>query len=129
VLVAAVLVAITTIWLGVGIWADFWTAWRNGEPACQVMSAATFRCAFGPVGGAVGYALTGLLLFGAYRVRRDDAAFALMSLAMVVPAPDLWPHYLLLPLVGFLPFGIRTIRRALQPSRHEGQSRASGDTV
>lgn len=88
---------------GPGPWTDFLVAFRNGQPESWYALQSPAHL-FGPL---VGYACAGALLLGAWRIRDDAIAFALLSLGMLAPAPDLWSHYLVIAEIGFLPLACR----------------------
>jgi hypothetical protein len=115
---AALLVAVTTLWLGSGVWGDYLQVALNGGPACQIMSAMSLRCATGSM--LPGYVVAAMLLAGSLFVR-PAAGLAMLALAMVLAAPDFWPHYLLITMVGFLPFALQLMLR------HPTSARASAD--
>jgi hypothetical protein len=93
-LVAAGIGAISLLWS----WPDFFTAWANGQPACYTLPS--FACAGVPW---LGYVVAGLFVVGCAVARRDDVAFASLSLGMVAASPDLWPAYLYIPAIGCIP--------------------------
>jgi hypothetical protein len=107
-IIAALVVMATTVWLGSGVWGDYIRVVINGQPTCQVMSAMSLRCATGSM--IPGYLAAATALTTSIFARRY-AGLALLSLAMVVAAPDFWPNYLLIPMVGFLPFALETVRQ------------------
>jgi hypothetical protein len=103
-----VLSAAVVLLLGLQPWVDFVTVMHNARPSSPYYVQSVTRV-FGPVAGYVTVAvLLGLVLM----VRDDAIAFALLSIAMIAPAPDLVPHYMLIPMVGLLPLVSRTVARA-----------------
>lgn len=107
-----VLSAAVLLLLGLQPWVDFVTVMHNARPSSPYYVQSVTRV-FGPVAGYV----TAALLLGLVLVIRDDAiAFALLSIAMIVPAPDLVPHYMLIPMVGLLPLVSRTVARVTAPA-------------
>ena len=103
-----VLLAATLLLLGLQPWLDFITVMHNARPSSPYYVQSITRV-FGP---AVGYASAVVLLGFVLLVRDDAAAFALLSIAMIAPAPDLVPHYMLIPMMGLLPLVSRSIARA-----------------
>ncbi len=89
-------------------WLDFVAVLNNARPSSPYYIQSVARV-FGPL---VGYASAAALL-GLVLVVPDGAiAFALLSLAMVAPAPDIVPHYMLIPMIGVLPLVSRFIAHA-----------------
>jgi hypothetical protein len=67
-----------------------------------------------PIVGDLGAAvitigLAAALLIVVIRIRDDRRAFALLSLALILPAPDWFAHYALIPMVGVLPLVMRAV--------------------
>ncbi len=82
-----VLLAATLLLLGIQPWLDFVAVLHNARPASPYYVQSVTRV-FGPM---VGYTLAALLLGLVLLVRDDAVAFALLSIAMIAPAPDLVP--------------------------------------
>lgn len=91
-----------------GGWGQFLTAWSNGRPGCPDYALPSSACAGF---GWVGYLGAAVLLFAAWRVRSESLAFALIGVATILPAPDLYAGYLLIPFVGLLPLAGRILVR------------------
>lgn len=108
-MLGAVIVGLTLVIWGPQVWLDYLVVLANAEPACNVVSRISLTCVTGS--SIPGVLLALLLLVGVRRASDDYHAFALLSLAMLAPAPDVWPHYWLIPIVGFLPFGLRWMTR------------------
>lgn len=105
------LVLTTTVWLGAESWSQYLTTFLNGRPGCYPHGLPSFACVL-PVGGSiVGYVIAGSLVLAAWRAKDDRTAFFVMTLGMIVPAPDLYPRYLLIPLMGAVPFLERYLDR------------------
>lgn len=99
--VGLVLVVVSAVWVGGSSWPDFVTALRNGRPT-RDSGLPSLACSF--AGGSVlAYLIAAALLVMVLRARRDEVAFFLLAVAMVIPAPDLFPNYLLVPAIGALP--------------------------
>lgn len=84
-------------------WAEFLTAWTNAEAGCPPWALPSFACAGVPW---LGYLLALVMLGIAWKARSDEVAFLALGLAMLVPAPDVYVHYLLGPLVAALPLAL-----------------------
>lgn len=104
----AAIVLLTLPIVGWDAWPAFLAASANGEPSCAIRGGVTsVRCALQPLlsgGGAqlAAFGLAGLLALVAVSTRSRPAAFALLTVAVLVATPDLnWPYWLL-PLVGAL---------------------------
>lgn len=82
-----------------GLWPDWIEAWLNGRPSCVPTALPSVTCAIGTAWPA--YALAVVLLLGAWRAPRP-VGFFLLTVAMIVPAPDLFHGYLLVPYMGML---------------------------
>jgi hypothetical protein len=107
-LLGAALVAGSILLLGWDSWRDFITTLRNGHgtPLTIVPSPREFL-AIGlgeTIASVVAYGIAGLLCLGALVVRSRYAAFAMIAFAMIVPGPDWYLHYLLIPLDGIAPW-------------------------
>lgn len=101
--VLVLLVTAATTWLGLESWSQYLTTFLNGRPGCYPHGLPSFACVL-PIGGSLaGYAIAAVLVLGAWRAGDDRRAFFLIALAMIVPAPDLYPRYLLIPLMGAVP--------------------------
>lgn len=114
--VGLLLVGVVTLWLGPGIWLDFWTAWQNALPQCAPPSLGSLACAFGRSGEIVGLGLAVTLSLLATRVAGRALAFLLLAIASVMAAPDLFPNYLLVVVIGGLPLTCRLASGALSPN-------------
>jgi hypothetical protein len=115
--------AITTLIVASAGWRDFLVAFANGHSSSwyEIPSPAQ---ALGPgIGTAVGYGLAALALGGVWRIRDDRLAFAMLGWAMILPAPDWWSHYLVVPLAAGLPWVCAEIRPRVV--RRTSQSRAT----
>lgn len=97
-----------------GLWSDWLTAWTNAEPGCPAGSLPSLACATGMAWP--GYALGAIFLVGAL-VAPPAVGFFLLTVAMIVPAPDLYQGYLLTPLIGLLPWA--SLQIELLVHRHQ----------
>ncbi len=120
---------------GPGLWADFLSSFRNGVSSSPVFPAAP-RVVLAPLLGptlslAVILLLTVVLLVAVLRLRSERLAFGLLGLALILPAPDWYLHYLIIPLVGFLPLmlsrAVRLARRGRVPGPRPAH--AAADTA
>jgi hypothetical protein len=112
-LVLGVLLVIgATAWLGAGVWLDFWTAWQNALPQCTTPSLGSLACSFGRTGQLVALGGAVALTIVAGRVAGPALAFLMLAVASVMAAPDLFPNYLLIVVVGALPLACRLASRA-----------------
>ena len=98
--------------VGLGAWRDFATALGNGRSASVFVPSP--RSVLSPIVGDLGAAvitigLAAALLIVVIRIRDDRRAFALLSLALILPAPDWFAHYALIPMVGVLPLVMRAV--------------------
>ena len=90
-----------------GWWRDWVTSISNARAACPTIALPSFSC----VGfGWFGYLLAGTLCLGSLKLRRDDVAFATLTVGMVIGAPDIYWGYLLIPFIGLLPLGSHMAR-------------------
>ena len=101
------LLAVSVLVLGWGAWHDFVIAWGNGALSSAFVVPSP-RSALDPVLGSslaalVGYLLAGIALLGSTRLAGRETAFLLLSIAMILPAPDWYLHYFVVPLVGAVP--------------------------
>lgn len=108
VLLALVLFAAFVAFFGIDVWRDFARTMSNGKTSALGFFPAP-RQVLDPILGEASsalaaYAAAGVLLLASVRVRSDRLAFALVSFGMIVPAPDWYMHYMLIPLVGLLPW-------------------------
>lgn len=98
---AAGLVIAATLLVGTPGWSDFVAAFGHGRSSSVYPSPSQL---FGPgIGTALGCGLAVAACVGAWRLRDDAFAFVLLGWAMILPAPDWYPHYLLIPLAASLP--------------------------
>ncbi|MCC6619409.1 MAG: hypothetical protein IT341_10285 [Chloroflexi bacterium] len=95
----ALLVPISLGLATIGLWSDWLTAWMNGWPGCPDWALPSLACATGATWP--GYALAAVFLVGAWRAPRP-IGFFLLTVAMILPAPDLFRGYLLVPYLGLL---------------------------
>jgi hypothetical protein len=58
----------------------------------------------------MGYLLAGALCSSALILKRDDVAFAALSVGMVIGAPDIYWGYMLIPFIGLLPLASHVAR-------------------
>jgi hypothetical protein len=112
-----------------GWYRDWIVALVNARPGCPSIALPSFGCAGV---GWVGYAMAFGLAIAARFLRRDENAFALLSVAFIVPAADLYWGYMLIPFLGFLPLAIRLLgaasgRLVAESSACLPELRASGD--
>ncbi len=112
--------------LGIGTWHDFVLTVVNGRSASWWFLPSPEQ-ALGPgIGTVAGFGLSLLALVGVWRLRNDRLAFALLGWAMILPAPDWWSHYLVVPLATALPWvcarllqsGMARADAATLPSQH-----------
>ena len=81
-------------------WSDWLAAWSNAVPGCPAWSLASASCIGVPW---LGYLLAAVFLLGSFAAPRK-VGFFLVTVAMILPAPDLYRSYLLIPLIGLLPW-------------------------
>ena len=123
--VGAIGLALSAIVFGPGAWRDFATVMGNGKSASVFIPAP--RSVLMPIVGDLGAAiitigLAAALLAAVIRIRDDRRAFALLSLALILPAPDWFAHYALIPMVGASPLVMHAVvarapRRAIVQSQ------------
>lgn len=103
----AVLLA-STVLLGPGTWAEFITVMRNTQGGHEDGLLAPRQLLAPLIGDAAALlaslAATAALLVAAIRVRSDRLALFLVAMAMILPAPDWYTHYLLIPMVALAPY-------------------------
>lgn len=109
------LVVAAAVWLGPGTWLHFWTAWQNALPQCAPPSLGSLTCAFGPAGSVLGLAAVVALSLLAVRTPRPSLAFLLLAIGSVIAAPDVFPNYLLIVVVGALPLACRVASPTSNP--------------
>lgn len=102
------LIAATMV-VGLGGWSDFLRAFANGRSSSGYVIASPAQLLGPGIGTGVGYGLAAAAAVGAWRIRDDAVAFALLGWAMILPAPDWYAHYLLLPLASSLPWVARAL--------------------
>jgi hypothetical protein len=83
----------------IGLWDDWLVAWTNAQPGCPDWALTSVTCATGA--SWPGYVLAAIFLVGAWRAPRP-IGFFLLTVAMIIPAPDLFRGYLLVPYMGLL---------------------------
>ena len=110
-LLAGLLVIATTAAVGVNAWAEFAKVFQNGlgRPlAFPVAPRQYLESTFGSVPATVLVDVaTGVILVASYLVRSRHLAIFLVSLAMILPAPQWYWHYLLILLMGLVPGAAR----------------------
>ena len=107
VLAIGVAVGLTVVSLplvGLQSWMDFPVAISNALLSCGE-GRYSVPCALQPLLGTgvaklAAIALGGLVLIAALRTRNDRLAFVLFGVAMLVPVPDMHPHYWLIAYVA-----------------------------
>ena len=108
-----VLVIATTVIIGMSGWNDFVTSFAYGRSSSGYFVISPSRLLglfFEPgIGQLVGYSLAAVALAGAWRLKDESAAFALLGWAMILPAPDWYSHYLLVPLAAMLPWVVQKL--------------------
>lgn len=85
--------------LTIGLWDEWLVAFLNGRPSCPDTALTSITCATGVAWP--GYALAAIFLVGAWRAPRP-IGFFLLTIAMILPAPDMFSGYLLVPYLGLL---------------------------
>jgi hypothetical protein len=99
----ASVVLATTLWLGAAAWPDFVLAWRNAQPQCDGPSMGSLWCAFGDAGRLFGV-IAAILIGGVCWVLPwRSITFAGIGVASIIAAPDIFPNYLLIVTVAFIP--------------------------
>lgn len=97
---------------GIGRWAEWVTAMTTAIPSCPEWALESISCATGS--SAPGLLLAAAFVAGAVLAPSRAIGFLLLTVAMIVPAPDLYQHYLLIPFVGILPIACEALGRALE---------------
>ena len=114
-IVGVVVVGMTLLIGGVGPWNDFRTTMANGLSTEYFPIQSPRSLLWAPLGvigaGLVAAALTAVVVIGVVRIRDDRAAFALLGLAMILPAPEWHLHYFVVPAVAALPALSELIQR------------------
>jgi Glycosyltransferase family 87 len=82
-------------------WVEWATVMATAVPSCPDWALTSLPCATGS--SIPGLLLGGLFFIGALAAPSRAVGFLLLTVAMIVPAPDLYQHYLLLPFVGAVP--------------------------
>lgn len=124
-----VTIAISVVVFGPDVWFDFVATMRNSRPS-HLWFPQPPRQWLDPVIGtsastAAAFALAAALLALSVRVRSSHAALFLVSLAMIIPAPDWHLHYLLIPFAGATPWLARVMargRRSVSSGRRTAES-------
>jgi hypothetical protein len=111
--VAMLLVVVSILVLGIQPWIDFYRVIRDGQATSDFAleaPRAALESLIGPIASAlVTYAVAGLLTLFVARGQNDHRDFFVLSVAMILPAPDWYLHYLVVPVVGLLPIIIRYV--------------------
>ena len=110
ILVAALLAISLTA--GPGRWIEWVTAMSTAVPSCPDWALTSVACATGS--SLPGFAVAAVLATGAILAPSRPVGFFLLCVAMIVPAPDLYQHYLLIPFVGVIPVACAAARHALE---------------
>jgi hypothetical protein len=102
------IVAVSVLFLGWDAWSAFITTIRNGH-GTDLTIVPSLREMVGyvlddPWATLAVYGLAGLLALVSLVVPSRYAAFAMVALAMIVPAPDWYLHYMLIPMAGLAPW-------------------------
>jgi hypothetical protein len=88
-------------------WNDFRTTMANGLSNEYFPIQSPRSLLWAPLGvvaaGVVAGAITAVTLAAVLRVRDDRAAFSLLGLAMILPAPEWHLHYFIVPVAAALP--------------------------
>jgi hypothetical protein len=118
-LAVGVVIVLATLWiLGPRPWLDYVSVIVNGQPTSDFILPAPRAFLGGMVGSTVAtlaaLVLTGLVMFFVRRDQHDHRALFLLSWALILPAPDWYLHYLIVPLVGSLPWGLKLLRPEVQ---------------
>jgi hypothetical protein len=113
-----VVLGVSVLIQGGDTWRDFLTATANGRSS-QFSFPTPPRHFLEPVVGAtwatlLSLASAGVLMLISIRIRSDYAALALISLAMILPSPDWYVHYLIVPLAGVAPWFAHEAARLVQ---------------
>jgi hypothetical protein len=112
-----VLLGLSLLVQGPDTWHQFVVATQNGQSS-QFSFPTPPRHILEPLIGPslamlVSLVGSGVLLLLTIRVRSAYLAIALLSLAMILPAPDWYVHYLLIPLAGVAPWFAQQAARLL----------------
>jgi Glycosyltransferase family 87 len=121
--VGLVLVAISLL-IGPQRWVEWVTAMTTAVPSCPTWALPSLPCVTGS--SVPGVLLAAVLFIGAIAAPSRPIGFLLLSVAMIVPAPDLYQHYLLVPFVGALPAACAAVlagREAWMQRRSEDRLR------
>lgn len=103
---------VVSLTAGVGRWGEWVTSMTTAIPSCPEWALVSIPCATGS--SWPGLALAAVFVAGAVLAPSRAIGFLLVTVAMIVPAPDLYQHYLLIPFVGTLPIACEAARRALE---------------
>ena len=124
-----VAVLLATEIAGASSWRDFLIAFGNGRSSSFFPLPSPAQILGPGIGTAVGYSLAALTLVGVWRIRDERVAFALLGWAMILPAPDWWSHYLLLPLAAVLPLATVRLAEVTAPHTARGDPEAAARLV
>lgn len=109
--IAGVLLLVISLSAGPWRWVEWVTAMSTAVPSCPDWALTSAACATGS--SLPGFALAAVLAIGAILAPSRAVGFFLLTVAMIVPAPDLYQHYLLIPFVGVVPVACEAGRRAV----------------
>ena len=102
-------------------WVEWVTAMTTAIPSCPTWALTSLPCATGS--SLRCFALAAVLGIGALLAPTRTIGFFILTVAMIVPAPDLYQHYLLVPFVGALPLaclGLRSLATLAAERRAAG---------
>lgn len=105
-----ILAGLGLVLLTVALWPSAWpewiTAFGNAERSCMPWGLPSMACIM-PFGRLIGIGIAGLLVLVILRAKRDEVAFLALGSAPLFAAPDLYPHYFLMPIVAAIPLATR----------------------
>jgi hypothetical protein len=124
-LAVGLLVAATLV-VGPASWLDFLSAFGNSRASPWYYIASPTQMLGPGIGTAVGFGMAAAAAVGAWRHRDDAVAFALLGWVMILPAPDWYSHYLLLPLAAIMPLAARSLAIRFGRSATESDNPPAG---
>jgi hypothetical protein len=116
-----------SLFVGVDRWSEWVISMTTAVPSCPDWALASMPCATGSA--LPGFVLAAVLGIGAILARSRSIGFLLITVAMIVPAPDLYQHYLLIPFVGAVPGACAVVRRFVEMTPLRRPSRFAGSAV